>query len=139
MDHPGEPPVPRPSYTPTPRIGDTEREQAVTALSEHYAAGRIDHVELDTRLEAAYRARTLEELRALFVDLPGKPPFGRTPRPGGAREEGRRVRIPVLPILVALAVILVVATEGRAFFLLPMVWFWFGFARHSWGPGPHRR
>ena len=50
----------------------------------------------------------------------------------------RRSRVPVfplLPVLVILGVIGVLAASGgRAFFVLPMVWLWFGFVRRSWHP-----
>jgi hypothetical protein len=132
----------RPSLAPAVRIGDAERERAVTALSDHYGAGRLERAELDVRVEAAYRARTGDELAVLFDDLPDPAPFRRR-RPGlrsytRAREERRRVRVPVfpfVPVLLVLGVLgVVVASEGRAFFLLPMVWIWFGFARRSWHP-----
>jgi len=132
----------RPSLAPAVRIGDAERERAVSALSDHYGAGRIERAELDVRVEAAYRARTADELAVLFDDLPDPAPFRRK-RPGlrtytRSREERRRARVPMFPILPVLVILgaigILVASEGRAFFVLPMVWFWFGFARRSWHP-----
>jgi len=52
------------------RIGDTEREAAVAALSEHFAAGRLSKEEYDERTAAAFTARTSGTLAHLFVDLP---------------------------------------------------------------------
>lgn len=52
------------------RIGDAERQAAVTELSDHYAAGRLDRAEFDQRSEAALTARTGAELVPLFADLP---------------------------------------------------------------------
>jgi hypothetical protein len=52
------------------RIGDAEREAAVTALGEHYAAGRLTKDEYDERADRANRARTGADLRPLFDDLP---------------------------------------------------------------------
>ena len=54
------------------RIGDAEREAAVTALGEHYAAGRLTLEEYDERTSRAYAARTLADLWPLFRDLPGR-------------------------------------------------------------------
>ena len=53
------------------RIGDLERDAAAESLSAHYAAGRLDRVELDDRLAAVYAAKTGGELTPLFADLPG--------------------------------------------------------------------
>jgi hypothetical protein len=49
---------------------DDERERAVRALRSHYSSGRIDHEELERRVERAYRACTRGELRVLLTDLP---------------------------------------------------------------------
>ena len=68
-------PTTPPTLAPAQRIGDAEREQAVSAMSEHFALGRLDHAELDARLEAAYRAVTVDQLVALFADLPDPAPF----------------------------------------------------------------
>jgi hypothetical protein len=68
--------------TPDPRsirIGTTEREQAVKALGEHFAQGRLEPGEFEERMTAAYAARTASELDRLFDDLPpapGQPPGG---------------------------------------------------------------
>ena len=52
------------------RIGDAERESAVTALGEHYAAGRLTKEEFDERSGVAWSARTAGDLAPLFTDLP---------------------------------------------------------------------
>ena len=56
------------------RVSDQEREQAASAIREHYAAGRLDSAEFEERVQAAYGARTQSELRALSADLPALPP-----------------------------------------------------------------
>lgn len=59
------------------RIGTAEREQALTALTEHHAAGRLDADEFEDRRGRANDAITRGDLTALFVDLPGgRPAFG---------------------------------------------------------------
>ncbi|OUC91305.1 DUF1707 SHOCT-like domain-containing protein [Streptosporangium minutum] len=52
------------------RIGDAERDAAVTALREHYAQGRLTHEELDERIELTLSARTGRELALTSADLP---------------------------------------------------------------------
>ena len=52
------------------RVSDTERDQAVAELSEHYQAGRLTLEEFDDRSGLALRARTGSDLVALFADLP---------------------------------------------------------------------
>jgi Domain of unknown function (DUF1707) len=52
------------------RIGDSERNDAVTALGEHYLAGRLTKEEYDDRTDAVWAARTQSDLKPLFVDLP---------------------------------------------------------------------
>jgi hypothetical protein len=143
---PGSPTPGAPRMAPAQRIGDAERDRAVAALADHYAAGRIDRLELDARLDAAYRATTLDQLRALFSDLPDPAPFrlNRRQRRAAARAARRGLypygwpRIPVVPVVALLiAVGVLFASGGRAFFLLPMLWFWFGAGRRWYGH-PHR-
>jgi hypothetical protein len=149
---PEDRPIPAGVPTPSPprmaatqRIGDAERERAVTALGEHYAAGRIDRSELEARLDAAYRATTIDQLVALFTDLPDPAPFRLNRRQRRAAARAARAgalaawpRIPVLPLVALLVAIgVLVLSGGRAFFLLPMLWFWFGAGRRWYGH-PHR-
>ncbi|TCC27243.1 DUF1707 SHOCT-like domain-containing protein [Kribbella speibonae] len=53
------------------RIGDSEREDAVRRLGEHYEAGRLSADEHSERVEQALQARTGADLDGLFADLPG--------------------------------------------------------------------
>lgn len=55
----------------TIRIGDVEREEAVSKLGEHFAAGRLTDDEHADRTASAYAARTRADLDGLFADLPG--------------------------------------------------------------------
>ena len=52
------------------RAGDADRERAAENLTGHCADGRLSPDELEARLDAALRARTLGELAALSRDLP---------------------------------------------------------------------
>ncbi|MEU4191348.1 DUF1707 domain-containing protein [Kribbella sp. NPDC026611] len=56
------------------RIGDAERDQAVSQLSEHFVAGRITQAEFEERSEQASQARYVADLVPLFDDLPQEQP-----------------------------------------------------------------
>ncbi|MFY9579788.1 MAG: DUF1707 domain-containing protein [Gaiellaceae bacterium] len=58
------------SETPAVRASDAEREQAVGLLRQHVASGRLTLEEFSERIDAAYDARTVDELTALSADLP---------------------------------------------------------------------
>lgn len=91
------------------RVGDAERETAVAALGEHFAAGRIDRDELDGRLEAAYAALTRADLDRLFADLPGPAPFRRPAAPARKALAAARWRPAVLLASVILLVVAIFA------------------------------
>ena len=73
--------ITRSPATPTTpvRIGDAERDRAVSTLGDHFAAGRLDREEFDTRVDQAMAARFDNELRPLFADLPRTQPVAPTP------------------------------------------------------------
>ncbi|HEX8086155.1 MAG TPA: DUF1707 and FHA domain-containing protein [Solirubrobacteraceae bacterium] len=52
------------------RADDRRRERTVAALGDGYAAGALGTDTLTLRVDAAYRARTTDELRWLTADLP---------------------------------------------------------------------
>jgi Domain of unknown function (DUF1707) len=52
------------------RIGDAERDSAIAALGDHFAAGRLNTEEFEERVDQAIRARFNDDLEPLFVDLP---------------------------------------------------------------------
>ncbi|AWH96818.1 DUF1707 SHOCT-like domain-containing protein [Dietzia psychralcaliphila] len=56
-------------------LSDTERLHALTALGDHYAAGRLDDPEFHSRSGDVAAARTLGQLRGSFSDLPGGMPL----------------------------------------------------------------
>lgn len=107
------------------RIGDSEREDAVKRLGEHYEAGRLSAEEHSERVDQALRARTGADLNALFADLPG--PAADTASAGTRSEasagpgwsggrppraaRGPLGRIP-LPLLMLLGVFAVLASVG---------------------------
>jgi hypothetical protein len=53
------------------RVSDAERDRAIAELSEHFETGRLTQEEFDDRSGLALRARTGDDLRELFTDLPG--------------------------------------------------------------------
>jgi hypothetical protein len=58
------------TLNPEMRASDADRDRVAVELREHCAQGRIGIDELDGRLEAAYAARTIGELRKVTEDLP---------------------------------------------------------------------
>ncbi len=89
---------------PGMRIGDAERESAVTALGEHYVAGRLTKDELDDRADRAWSARTSGDLAPLFRDLPALPPQA-PPRPPRQRRDAWRTGPRLTWVLVLLLVL----------------------------------
>lgn len=101
------------------RIGDSEREDAVKRLGEHYEAGRLSAEEHAERIDQALQAKTQDDLTALFADLPrpqaAGPQESWTPPFAGKRPEwaarGPFGKVP-FPVLVVLGVIGVLASIG---------------------------
>lgn len=62
------------------RIGDQQRQEAISALNEHFAAGRLEIGEYEQRVGYASAAQTAQDLVALFHDLP-HPRFQPAPPP----------------------------------------------------------
>jgi hypothetical protein len=123
------------------RIGDAEREAAVQALGEHFAAGRLTKDEYDERADLAWSARTASALAPLFADLPGsarrEPVEAFAARTGPVLVTGeRRYRFSwwLGPPLIVLLV-LVVLTHLPVFLLVGVLWLLW--SRHA-RPGGHR-
>ncbi|MCW2724797.1 MAG: hypothetical protein JWN35_1718 [Frankiales bacterium] len=68
-------PVFDPSDRSAVRIGDCEREAAITAPGEHLTAGQLSLDEYGQRSAVAAAAQTRDELSALFDDLPEPHPL----------------------------------------------------------------
>ena len=130
------------SQDPRPglRISDAEREAAVNALGEHFAAGRLTREEYDERSERAYAARTAAEVAPLFTDLPAPHPYAQaTPRatrparpatgPTGPwpvpRAPVRRgPRVPLLPVLfIVIGLAMLLKAPFLVFLVLGVLWF----------------
>ena len=115
------------------RIGDAEREAAVAALGDHYAAGRLTKEESDDRAEQAWVARTASALAPLFADLPS--PHGDRPRPSpvaprptpsarSTRWSG--FRPPLLPMLAIFVGVALLTGHFWVFWLLLGLYWWSG-------------
>ena len=89
------------------RIGDAERDRAISELGDHFAAGRLTTEEFEQRVDQAIRARFNDDLEPLLVDLP------RTAEPSvesqwNHRSDAHLAWSPVLwfaPLLVVCAVV----------------------------------
>jgi hypothetical protein len=125
--------APRPGL----RISDADREAAVSALGEHYAAGRLTREEYDERADRALKARTAAEVSPLFTDLPAPhpyaPPAPRTVRPAPSasgpwpayRAPVRRgPRLPWVPLLVmVIGLAMLLKAPFLVFLVLGVLWF----------------
>jgi hypothetical protein len=60
---------PPPEQRPIVSLAD-ERERVIQQLSEHFANDRLSLEELETRMELAYKAASMPDLRRLTADLP---------------------------------------------------------------------
>jgi hypothetical protein len=125
------------------RVGDVERDRAAAVLGEHFSAGRLDRAELDTRVAAAFAARTEADLEALFTDLPGgarpielQHTSDVQPQPSAWRCSS----LPLAIIPIALVLAIVAAVHGfPPFFLIPL-FFWLRMGRRwRYRPGPRLR
>ena len=133
-----------PGDAPSVRIGTAEREAAASALSEHFAAGRLDQHELEERLDRAYAARTGADLEPLFQDLPrpGLAVAQREPDRGSVyrRSTGRSA---LLIAVLAFALVWVAVVRIPPFFLIPLVWIFLARGHRPrrggpWGAPSHR-
>ena len=116
---------PAPPAVPV-RIGDAERDRAISALSDHFAAGRLTREELDERVDRAMQARFDADLRPLFADLPrAEPPAPVQRGPAYAYPSGVAVAVAtlfwLLPMLMVVGVLAAVLT-GAPWLLWGLLW-----------------
>ena len=123
------------------RIGDEEREAAVSALGVHYAAGRLTKEEYDERAERAFAARTHAQLLPLFADLPRPVAAPGAARAAGAPSPDPRRGHPdwwsgtwMVPVLAVVAG-LVILTHLPLFLLVLVAWFVLARMGRRWGRG----
>ena len=126
--------------TPQPevRIGDAEREAAVAALGEHYAAGRLTKEEYDERAGIAWSAKTNSALWPLFADLPRPLAAPRPARPAvQARSSSEHWAWWLMSCVVLLFLGIVAVKLLTHFWLLPLLGLlWLFWARKT---NPARR
>jgi Domain of unknown function (DUF1707) len=98
------------------RVSDADRDRALSELSEHFQAGRLDKDEFDERSGQVLQARTGKQLRALLADLP-RSQQNPDPRPAPVPGPGQPRRpwiLPLAPIVfVAIAVALLTGGHGH--------------------------
>lgn len=79
--------------TPTVRVGDRDRETTADLLSQALAQGYFDLTEYETRVQAAFAARSAEELRRVLADLPVEHLRHTDPRRITARKSAARASV----------------------------------------------
>lgn len=108
------------------RASDRDRESVAEVLRGAYAAGCLDTGELEQRTGEAYRARTLDDLRALTADLPRWLVEG--PVPGQYHGRPPRRTAPWWPFGIGLALagmcLVVVAVAWAPLAAVPLVFVW---------------
>lgn len=104
------------------RVGDSERDETAEQLTEHFAAGRLEHSEFAERTEKALRARTRSELDEVLLDLPAVPatfspptPVTAPPASRAARSEWRQKMLAPWAIFAVFFVVIWLATGGGYF------------------------
>ncbi len=130
--------TPKPVPVVPTRIGDAERDEAVSALGDHFAAGRLSREELDERIDQAVQAKFSTDLEPLFADLPA--PVEQPVRPKSGQGTGQRRPSPLVLLLPLIVIGLVVTA-----FALSQPWMlwglvWFVMVSRFWGgrgPGSH--
>ena len=83
------------------RVSDAERDIALSELSEHFQTGRLTQDEFDERSDRALKARTGNDLRDLFTDLPvpGDSIASQTPAAEAGNEAEQPGRAPDPPAM----------------------------------------
>jgi hypothetical protein len=102
------------------RIGDAERDGAIAALSEHFAAGRLSREELDERVEQAMGAKFDADLVPLLADLPSTLP----PQPlkkASSAPPVVQLLWSLMPLLLV-AVVVTALVTGVPWLLWSMLW-----------------
>lgn len=89
-----------PPHPGTPiRIGDAERDAAISALADHYAAGRLTKDEYDERADRVNAARFDGDLTPLFADLPAAAPARDVAERATSRSRRRHPSLLAAPLL----------------------------------------
>jgi uncharacterized protein DUF1707 len=94
-------------WPPQMKASDADRDEVVTALSEHFQAGRLTMEELEDRTGRALSGRTLGELDGLTTDLPPRRPAKPAPEARPQRRGHPEFAV-IAAVLAALAVVALV-------------------------------
>ena len=142
------PEAPEPGARPY-RLSDQERDEAIAALGDAYAEGRLDAAEFAQRLEQASTAVLATDLDPLFADLPQRGPRGpAAPRAQVARlhsARGERGSWPSPhpgrhgghPMMLAPALLIVLAVATQIWLLIPVAFLVAGGRRRAWAAAHH--
>ena len=105
---------------PAYRLSDGERDEAIAALADAFAEGRLDAGEFSERMQAASEATFATDLDPLFADLPTRQARSRavTPVPGRRPQQFRRHPAPFPALVVGIGLLLLLVTLGP-WILLP--------------------
>jgi hypothetical protein len=105
------------------RASDADRERTLEVLRRHHLEGRLDATEFQERLGRCLQAKTLDELRALSIDLP-KDDARHAPRATGAVRSTVSRLVIAATVLVALIVASVFAERPLLFPAVPLLFLW---------------
>ena len=118
---PAEMAVDKPSQAGPVRIGDAERDRAIAALGDHFAAGRLSREEFDERVETAMQARFDDDIDPLFADLPVPVPVPEQVVAGPRRPAVWPILMWLMP-LVLLAAVITAMLVNAPFILWGFFW-----------------
>ena len=126
------------------RASDADRDAVTDRLRQAAGEGRLEHEELEQRLDAALRARTYGELAPLVSDLPGPPVARRGPRsPARPLAALTLTTVAAIVALAAVAIVVLVAVALTAAWWIGCVLFWLVCCRPrrrlASRPGPRHR
>jgi class 3 adenylate cyclase len=120
------------------RASDAEREGTISALREHFAAGRLSDEEFIERSAEVYGAKTVAQLDGLVIDLPSPAPPRPLPSPRRRSRAGRalatsvRIHLTVY-LLVNLMLVVIWAVTGGGYFwpVWPLLGWGIGVGSHA--------
>jgi hypothetical protein len=131
------------------RIGDTERDEAVSALGDHFAAGRLTREELDERIDQAVQAKFSTDLEPLFADLPKAVAEPLRSDPGAGRAQRPPSPLFLLFPLMMIGLVVTAIAVNAPWLVWGLVWFfvlsrfwgrrWAGHQHAAHRPGPPMR
>jgi hypothetical protein len=101
------------------RASDAEREQTVSSLRAHHAAGRLQTEELDQRIAEALTATTVTQLDQQLRDLPNLRDLPTDQR----RRRWATQRMMMIVVVAVAATAIALSNGGHLIWILPLLWF----------------